>query len=157
MISDGVCWCRFSFRLNTQKGLGKVALHSAAGQEHCKIHSWQLPPETSPYWFLPETSPYWFPLDASPYLFLPETSPYWFPPEASPYQPHSAAGSDSPSGTPAQTGPMGPSWIQAEGKCWFRSLMMEIPSGFLYYISNLSGSLSLILVLPLACCRGCAV
>lgn len=148
MISDGVCWCRFSFRLNTQKGLGKVALHSAAGQEHCKIHSWQLPPETSPYWF---------PLDASPYLFLPETSPYWFPPEASPYQPHSAAGSDSPSGTPAQTGPMGPSWIQAEGKCWFRSLMMEIPSGFLYYISNLSGSLSLISVLPLACCRGCAM
>lgn len=123
-----------------------IALHSAAGHEHCKIHSWQLPPESSPYWFTPETSPY---------LVPPETSPYLFPPEASPYQSQTAAGSDSPSGPPAQTGPMGPSWTPAEGKCWFSPLMMETPSWFLYYISNLSGSLSLILILPLACCSGC--
>lgn len=68
-----------------------------------------------------------------------------------------AAGSDSPSGTPAQTGPVGPSWTQPEGKCWFSPLMMEISSWFLYYISNLSCSLSLILILPLACWSGCDV
>lgn len=135
MLSDGVCWCTLSYRQNSQK-VGSIALLSAAGHEHCKIHSWQLPPETNPYQ-LPS-----------------ETSPYWFTPETSPYQSQTAAGSGSPRGTPAQTGPMGLSWTWAEGKCWFSPLMMEVPSRFLYYISNLPGSLSLTLILPLACCSG---
>lgn len=60
--------------------VGSIALLSAAGHEHCKTHSWQLPPETNPY---------------------------QLPSETSPYQSQTAAGSGSPRGTPAQTGPMG--------------------------------------------------
>lgn len=55
--------------------IDSIALHSAVGPEHCKIHSWQLQPESSPYWHTPETSPYLSPPETSPYLFPPETSP----------------------------------------------------------------------------------
>lgn len=42
---------RFPTGRTHRRGSGKVgstALHSAVGHEHCSIHSWQLPPETSP-------------------------------------------------------------------------------------------------------------